>query len=266
MKIKLGLPLALFSLAWILPLTARAQQPFLTDDTDVTPRRHFHFEFSNEYDRLQPESLPARRQNTADAELDYGLLKDVEVGVEAPLIRIVNARGTLPSATGLGDTNFSVKYNFLKEDENSSRPAFAASLNVEVPTGDASRSLGSGLTDVWLNGIMQKSLDQKTKLRLNTGLLFAGNTTTGVLGIKTRGKVFTGGASLVKQYTPRFDFGAEVFGALTTNFALSRGQLQFQAGGNYAIRKNLTLDFGVTAGRFAASPRVGAQVGVSYDF
>lgn len=266
MKKFFGLKLALFSLLWILPLTARAQQPFATDNADVTPRHHFHFEFSSEYDRLQPSSFPALRQNTADAELDYGLVRDLEVGIEVPLITIVNSHGRLPDANGLGDTNLLVKYNFLKESEGSRRPAFAASFNVELPTGDASRSLGSGLTDVWLNGIAQKSLDEKTKLRLNGGILFAGNTTTGLIGIKTRGKVFTGAASLVKQYTEKLDFGAEVSGALTTNFALSRGQLQFQAGGNYAVRKNFTLDFGLIAGRFAASPRVGAQLGISYDF
>jgi len=46
----------------------------------------------------------------------------------------------------------------------------------------------------------------------------------------------------------------ELTGAVTSNFQLSKGQLQALAGGNYAIRKNLTLDFGLVAGRFAASP------------
>jgi hypothetical protein len=258
--------LALFSLFLILPLTAHAQQPFVTDNADVTPKGKFHFEFSNEFDLLQPSAFPARRQNTADFELDYGLLDDLEVGVESPLITIVNARGTLSTATGFGDTNLSVKYNFLKEREGRARPALAVSLNVELPTGDTARSLGSGLVDVNVNGILQKSLTTKTKLRANGGIVFAGNTTTGVVGIKTRGRVFTCAASLVRQFTPKLDLGAEVFGALTSNFDLGRGQLQFQAGGNYAARDNFSFDFGVTAGRFAASPRLGIQLGLSYDF
>jgi len=60
--------------------------------------------------------------------------------------------------------------------------------------------------------------------------------------------------------------GAEVTGALTNNFQLSRGQLQTQFGGNYELGKNFTLDFGVIAGRFAASPRVGLLIGTSIDF
>src|SRR5436309_6242021 len=145
------LTLLLFLLC-ALPSAARAQQPFVTDDADVTPKGKFHFEFSNEYDLLQRSLFTARAQNTADAELDFGLGHGVEIGVESPLIAIRNARGTRPSTFGIGDTNLSVKYNFIKEDESLRHPAFSASLNVELPTGDAARQLGSGLTDVWLNG------------------------------------------------------------------------------------------------------------------
>src|SRR5215208_5483408 len=84
---------------------ARAQQPFVTDDADVTDKGKFHLEFSDEYDLLQPDAFPNLRQNTTSLELDYGLFKGVELDVEAPLIAIFNARGTSPrTAFGLGDT------------------------------------------------------------------------------------------------------------------------------------------------------------------
>ena len=57
------------------------------------------------------------------------------------------------------------------------------------------------------------------------GVFFAGNTTTGVIGIKTRGVAFTGAGSLVRQFSKRLDLGAEVFGAVSSNLGLSRGQL-----------------------------------------
>jgi len=99
--------------------TATAQQPFVTDDADTTTKGHFHFEFSNEIDWLQREAFPSVKQNTADFELDYGLFDRVEIGVESPLLTIFNAPGTDPrSVSGLGDTNLSLKYNFLKEREN----------------------------------------------------------------------------------------------------------------------------------------------------
>lgn len=246
---------------------ARAQQPFITDDADTTPKHHFHFEFSNEFDLLQRSSLPNRKQNTADFELDFGVLKNLEVGIEAPLLTIINTRDTTPrQVTGLGDTNVSLKYNFLTEREHSRRPALAIALNLELPTGDTKRQLGSGLADFYMNGILQKSLTAKTKLRLNGGILFSGNDTTGVVGIKTRGTVFTGGGSLVKQLNNRLQLGLELTGAVTRSLQLGKGQLQGQFGGNYLIKNNVSFDFGVIAGRFSASPRVGAQVGVSIDF
>jgi len=37
-------------------------------------------------------------------------------------------------------------------------------------------------------------------------------------------------------------------------------------GGNYALSKKMTFDFGIVGGRYAASPRVGVQLGISVDF
>ena len=246
--------------------TATAQQPFVTDDADTTPKGHFHFEFSNEFDWLQRESFPNVKQNTADFELDYGLFDGVEIGVESPLLTIFNAAGTNPrSVSGLGDTNLSLKYNFLKERENSRAPALAIAFNRELPTGDTKRQLGSGLADFYMNGILQKSLTRKTKLRLNGGILFSGNETTGVVGIRTRGTVFTGGASIVKQFSPKLQLGIELTGAKARNQGLGKGQLQTLVGGNYKLRNNLSFDFGVVGGKDAASPRAGIQLGISID-
>jgi hypothetical protein len=50
-------------LATLLTSTARAQQPFVTDDADVIPKKRFHFEFSNEFDLLQRSAFPSLKQN-----------------------------------------------------------------------------------------------------------------------------------------------------------------------------------------------------------
>ncbi len=243
-----------------------AQQPFVTDDTDTTPKHRFHFEFSNQFDLLQGSAFPNLKQDTADFELNFGVLDNLEVGIAAPLLTIINARGTVPQTlTGLGDTNVSLKYNFLKERDHSRRPALAIAFNFELPTGDVKRQLGSGLADFYVNGILQKSLTKKTTLRLNGGILFSGNDTTGVIGIKSRGTVFTGGGSLVRQFTPKLQLGAELTGAVQSNFQLGKGHLQTQFGGNYLFKKNMTFDFGVVAGKYAAS-RAGVQLGLSVDF
>ncbi|HEY8186517.1 MAG TPA: hypothetical protein VIF64_10625 [Pyrinomonadaceae bacterium] len=262
-----------FRLSFVLLLlifgaaTVNAQQPFVTDDADTTPKSHFHFEFSNEFDLLQRSSFPNLKQNTADFELDYGLFNRVEIGIESPLLTIMNARGTIPkTALGIGDTNLSLKYNFLRERDNSRHPAMAIAINLELPTGDTKRQLGSGLSDFYMNGIVQKSVSKSTKLRMNGGILFSGNETTGVVGIKTRGTVFTGGGSLVKQFSPKLQLGVELTGALQRNFQLGKGQLQTLMGGNYQVRRNISFDFGIVGGKYTASPRVGVQLGISVDF
>jgi hypothetical protein len=251
----------------LVSITVGAQQPFVTDDADTTPKHHFHFEFSNEFDLLQRASFPAVRQNTADFELDYGLFDRVEIGFASPWLTIFNAAGSPPkAASGIGDSAVSLKYNFLRERENSRLPAMAVAFNLELPTGDKDRQLGSGLADFYVNGILQKSLTRKTKLRLNGGILFSGNETTGAIGIKSRDTVFTGSGSLVREFSARLQLGVEVAGALEKNFQLGKGQLQSMFGGNYLIKKNASLDFGILAGKYAASPRAGIQLGLSIDF
>jgi hypothetical protein len=252
--------------AFLFSSSIQAQQPFVTDDADVTEYKKLQLQISNEFDILPRAAHPSLRQNTTVFVLNYGLLPDVEIGVDYPLIVISNAAGTTPkTVTGFGDLNFHVKYNFLKEKEGSRRPALTVSFAVETPTGDATKGLGSGLFDYSVNGVLQKSLTKKTTLRVNGGVIFAGNTATGAVGIRTRGQVLGFGGSLTRQFTSRLNLGFELFGAHSNNSVLSAKQLHAQIGGNYQLTEKMTLDVGVLTGKFN-NPRVGAQVGMSLDF
>jgi hypothetical protein len=245
-----------------------AQQPFNTDDADVTDYHKLHVEIGNEYDTLQRTSFPNLRQNTANIKFAYGMWKRVEIGLDEQLISIFNAPGQgLPrKAVGYGDVDLSVKYNFYQAREHSHLPALTISAAFELPTGDATRQLGSGLTDYAFNLISQSSLTERTKLRLNSGFVLAGNSQTGVIGIATRGTVYTGAVSLIRDFNPKLKLGVEMTGELTAKFDLARGQLQNQVGGNHHLTKSVSLDFGMTVGYYAASPRLGPQIGISVDF
>ena len=258
----------LIGITFLSGTSTKAQLPFYTDDADTTAKGKFHLEFSNEHDWLQESSLPGRRQNTSVFTLNYGLTDRIELGVNAPIIKIFNDRASLfGNPIGLGDTQFGVKVSLVDEREGSRRPAAAVVFYVEAPTGSTRKQLGSGLVDYWLYGVLQKSLTKRTTGRLNGGVLFAGNSSTGLIGIRAaRGRVFTGNGSLVRQLTPQLRLGAELFGAVTNNFNLSRGQLVGQIGGGYAFAENFELTLGVLGGRFPASPRLGFQVGFAYDF
>jgi hypothetical protein len=255
--------LPLLLCAFTVPLPA--QLPFYTDDPAVTEQGKWHFEFFDEFDALQHQH-PNLRQNTANYKLNYGLPYHLELDVDAPYLAIFRALGTQGS-TGTGDTNLGAKWNFHKESQTSRLPALSASLYIEFPTGDAHQQLGSGLTDYWLNFIGQKSLSDKTRINANIGYLFAGNTSTGVLGIQTtRGHVYTGGVSVLHDINARWTLGGEIYGGLTNNGGLGRSQLQGLVGGQYGIRNGMTFDFGLLGGRYIASPRIGGQIGFSVDF
>jgi len=110
-------------------------------------------------------------------------------------------------------------------------------------------------------------LTEKTRINVNAGYLFAGNTSTGVLGItKVRGHVFAGGLSLLHDFTPRLTLGGEVFGGYADNDNLARSQFQGLIGGNYTLRNGLALSFGVLGGKYVASPVIGGQIGFAVDF
>jgi hypothetical protein len=246
---------------------ARAQQPFYTDDADVTAKGKVHVESFDEYDWLQVSQLPHQQQNTVNMKINYGLGHGLELDLDSPLITIVNDVTVNPRRPfGWGDTNFGLKYNFREERPNSSLPAFAGATYIEVPTGNVSSGLGSGLTDVWVYGVAQKSIGRDIAAHLNGGYLFTGNTSTGVVGITTaRGHVGTMGGSVVKKMSDTLTLGFDVTSAVTRNAALNRAQFQVMLGGNYSLREGLTLDAGGIVGHFAASPRVGLQIGFSWD-
>ena len=142
----------------------------------------------------------------------------------------------------------------------------ALAAYIETPTGNPNNGLGSGLADTWIYGIVQKTVAPAWIVRFNAGYLLTGNTSTGVVGItKARGHVATLSASFVRTITRRLDLGAEVASAIAPNADLQRAQLQFMVGGNYAIRDGFTLDIGILGGRYVASPRLGIQIGFSFD-
>jgi hypothetical protein len=243
-----------------------AQMPFYTDDPDVTERGTWHFEFFNEFDGLQSSQYPNLNQNTANFKLNYGLPHNLELDVDAPYLSIYRTAGTQTS-TGAGDTDLGVKWNFRKASRALSFPALAASLYIEFPTGNTHQQLGSGLTDYWLNSIVQEPLTNKTRLTANFGFLFAGNTSTGVLGIQTtRGHVYTGGLSLLHDFNPRLTLGGEVYGGVADKSGLGKDQLQGLAGGAYALRNGLGLTFALLGGSHVASPKIGGQLGFEVDF
>jgi hypothetical protein len=265
--VKTLIPSALSGLAVLsLPKPLAAQLPFYTDDPAVTAKGVLHFEFFNEFDGLQSSQFPDLRQNTANFKVNYGLQHSLELDLDFPYLSIYRTPGTA-SSTGWGDTDLGIKWNFHKASPGSRAPALGASFYVEFPTGDEHNGLGSGLTDYWLNLIAQKPFTGRTRMNANFGFLFAGNTSTGAIGIETkRGHVVTGGLSLLHDFNSRLTLGAEAYGGTADTSGLGRTQLQGLIGGECMIRDGFSFTFGLLGGKYEASPRIGGQIGFSMDF
>ena len=259
--------LALLSL-WVLvqPRPACAQAPFYTDDTGVADPGMLHVEASDEIDALQSMQYPDLRQNTAVLKTNVGLPHGLELDLDFPYIAIDRASGT-SSSRGIGDTNLGVKWRIREGSADSHRPALAVSFYTEFPTGDSRQNLGSGLIDYWLNVIAQVPASDRTRITVNLGILFAGNTSTGVVGIETtRGHVYAGGLSVLHDMSSRLTLGGEVYGGIADTVGLDRTQLQTMLGAQYAVREGLSLYAGLISGTFTASPRLGGVIGFAVDF
>jgi len=243
-----------------------AQMPFYTDNADVTDRGTLHFEFFNEYDGLQSAQYPNLRQNTLNSKINYGLPHRLELDFDIPYLSIYRASGS-ETSSGIGDADMGIKWNFRKQAHPMSIPALSASFYVEFPTGDEKQELGSGLTDYWLNSIAQEVFSEKTRLNANFGFLFAGNTSTGVIGIQTtRGHVYTGGISVQHDFNPRVTLGIEAYAAVADDKGIGKDQIQGLGGGQYQLNSRMAVTFALLGGAHVASPTVGGQVGFEVDF
>jgi hypothetical protein len=242
-------------------LPCAGQQPFVTDDAEVTDAGHWHFQFSNEYDVLQKSAYPNLRQDWQNFVFQYGLAPHLEVNVDFPLILIENADG-MKNAFGFGDIDFAAKWKIAEETPGSRRPAFTVNGAVELPTGNEYKQLGSGLADYGVNLILQKTLAPATLLHVNAGIQFAGNTQTGVVGIHTPGHILSSGVSVTRDVSPVLHLGIDLNGAEVRDGGPKERQLQLTVGGNYAFTSDDTFDFSVFAG-WQGAPRYGFLVGIS---
>jgi hypothetical protein len=244
---------------------AWAQQPFVTDDAEVTPLGQWHFEYFNEFAVLAKTAAPDLRQDWNNFVIQYGAATGLELNVDFPILYIQRAMGAaLPNAFGLGDVDFAAKYQIVYDDPASARPAFTLEMAVEVPTGDKSTQLGSGYTDLLFNSVLQKTLAPGTVVHVNIGYQFSGNTLTGAIGIRTPGRILTGGVSVAHEFSQTLLLGIDLNGAQTRTSQSRDSQVQLTMGGSLAVKKNATFDFALLAGRSDA-PRFGILLGMSYS-
>ncbi len=150
MKILRLLPL-LSCAALLVPAAARAGPPYTTDDPEPVELRRWEVYLATADQWSRDDGWSG---TSPHVEVNYGAVPDVQLHLIAPLAWATPPGGS--TRLGYGDTELGVKWRFVQEGD--ARPQIGTFPQVEVPTGDASRGLGAGQTQLFLPIWLQKSL------------------------------------------------------------------------------------------------------------
>jgi hypothetical protein len=139
----------------IASMSAFAGPPFLTDDPEPVDYHCWEAYLFG----LGDHTSGGRYSIEGPAvELNYGVLPDTQLHLIVPMTT-VGGDGS-HSISGLGDTEFGVKYRFVHETNG--WPQIGIFPMIELPTGDSSRGLGNGRAWYRLPLWVQKSFGDWT--------------------------------------------------------------------------------------------------------
>ncbi len=135
----------------LVPASAQAGPPYVTDDPEPVELHHWEFYLATQggYDRDRNLAFTAPH-----VEVNYGVLPDLQLHLIAPMQYARPVGG--PAAYGYGDTELGAKLRLVHEGELV--PQVGTFPLVELPTGDSARGLGAGRTQVLLPLWLQKSV------------------------------------------------------------------------------------------------------------
>ena len=239
------------------------QAPFITDDAAVTRRGGWHLEVYEQFAALHDADLPALRQHTLVFSAMRGVVGGLELGMDIPLLHIEN--GGLPNAFGLGDLNLVAKFRLRDRSDSGWMPALYGSVQVELPTGDASNQLGTGEADAVVTLIAERTLDSGLILRGNLGAVLLGNSLTGVVGLSRSGLIVVTSGALGYRVHPRLLLLAELSYAQARFNDDRDKEFRAQVGGWWSVSDRSQLGVAYQAGRYA-TPAHQLQLGWSVDY
>jgi hypothetical protein len=212
-----------------------AGPPFLTDDPEPVDYQHWEFYLFANGDHASDGSAI----NGPAAELNYGVLPDTQLHLVVPMLTI--SPDNEPSATGLGDTEFGIKYRFVHESDT--WPQIGIFPMAELPTGDSDRGLGNGRTWFRLPLWLQKSFGPWTTYGGGGAAL---NSAPG-----QRNYPF-GGWLVQRDFGPHLTLGGELF-AQGKDTDDDKGFAALNLGGSYNFNEHFSLLF--SAGHSIAGDR-----------
>lgn len=142
-------PLLVCLLLGLANIFAFAGPPFLTDDPEPVPYRHYEFYTFSIVDHASNGTVV----EVPAFEFNAGAVPNLQLHMIAPLALFAANPG--PLTYGVGDVELGAKYRFIQE--KGQRPQIGVFPLLELPTGDSRRSLGNGQFWVQLPLWVQKS-------------------------------------------------------------------------------------------------------------
>lgn len=222
-------------LVFAFAATAFAGPPFLTDDPEPVPFKHLEAYLFSTVDAMRGQT-----DITAPAfEFNVGVFPNLQVHLVIPIVYAGPADA--PSAYGLGDIEFGVKYRFIQESEH--RPMVGIFPMIEIPSGNADRGLGNGRAWWKLPLWLQKSWGAWTTY---------GGGGYVINPASTQRNYWFSGWLLQRDIGKKLTLGGEIFGQGKSSDD-TRSFAVFNLGGFFKIRPNLQLLF--TGGRSFAGGR-----------
>ena len=208
-----------------------AGPPFITDDPDPVSYQHWEVYLFSIYSHSQGGNtglIPA-------VEVNYGVVPDVQLHVIAP-VAYDHASG-VDAHYGYGDTELGVKYRFIPETDYC--PEVGIFPLVEVPTGQSSRGLGNGHTQVFAPLLLQKSFGEDKEWTTYAGGGFWYNP-----GDDHR-NFFRYGWELQRNLSEQFTLGGEIYHE-TPMASGDHGHTAFNLGGyvNFGEHHHLLFSAG----------------------
>jgi hypothetical protein len=140
---------SIICLSFFLTTHAFAGPPFLTDDPEPVDYQHWEAYLFG----LGDHTSTGYSLTAPSVEVNYGVLPDTQLHLIVP-VTTVGGSG-LPTTSGLGDTEFGIKYRFVHETND--WPQMGIFPMIEIPTGDADHGLGNGRAWFRLPLWLQKS-------------------------------------------------------------------------------------------------------------
>lgn len=224
--------------ALLTATTAFAGPPFLSDDPEPVPYRHWEAYF---FGILDDAGGNAVGQFPA-TEVNYGFAPDFMAHLIVPSAFSAPEHG--PTFTGFGDVTLGLKYRFVHETDR--RPQIGVFPMVSLPTGSARRGLGNGRPIIQLPVWLQKSWGAWTS--------YGGGGVTVNRAPGARSSPFAGWL-VQRQLSPKLMLGGEVFAQGRTAVD-APGTTILNAGGQLGLTRIMSLLFSAGGNVAGAHHRV----------